>query len=83
MATCPTTGTPDAPEIERDKMSDFKKRLADEVLELADRLRKLEGFIGSDAFLGLDEEQKTLLYLQEDSMRSYRRILSRRIALIR
>ena len=63
-------------------MTDFKERLVNEVLDLTERLRKMEGFNGSEGFDELPEEHKILLQLQEDAMRSYRRILSHRIALI-
>ena len=60
-------------------MDDFKQRLEAEQKELQEKLQKLNGFIGSDAFKNIDEVQKTLLYVQARAMETYNQILLERI----
>ena len=60
-------------------MDDFKQRLEAEQKELQEKLQKLNGFIGSDAFKKIDGVQKTLLNVQARAMETYNQILLERI----
>lgn len=63
-------------------MEDFKKRLIVERDELAVKLAKLESFIESPRFKGLDERNRELLIAQHDAMRQYYAILNMRISIL-
>jgi hypothetical protein len=61
-------------------MSTFIDRLKEEKVELDSKLEKLELFINSDAFKGIDPVQMSLLNLQSKIMESYSQVLIERIA---
>lgn len=63
-------------------MEDFKKRLIVERDELVVKLAKLESFIESPRFKGLDERNGELLIAQYDAMRQYYAILNKRISIM-
>lgn len=63
-------------------MEDFKKRLIVERDELVVKLAKLESFIESPRFKGLDERNGGLLIAQRDAMRQYYDILNKRISIL-
>lgn len=63
-------------------MEDFKKRLIVERDELVVKLAKLESFIESPRFKGLDDLNKDLLVSQCDAMRQYYAILNMRISIL-
>ncbi|MBV2128173.1 crAss001_48 related protein [Arsukibacterium indicum] len=54
-------------------------RVAGERAELADRLNKLNNFIGGDAFTSLSFDQQSLLRKQSDAMQTYLAILNSRL----
>ena len=56
-----------------------KARLVTETQETAERLNKLNVFMGSDAFPLLDREDKDLLYKQQRTMSRYVQILGKRL----
>lgn len=56
-----------------------QERLLAETQETADRLNKLNTFMGSDAFPKLPREDKDLLYSQQRVMSEYVQILGKRI----
>lgn len=63
-------------------MEDFKKRLIVERDELDDKIAKLESFIESPRFKGLDKRNGELLIAQRDAMRAYSVILNVRISIL-
>jgi hypothetical protein len=63
-------------------MSDFKTRLLEEKEQLDEKISKLEPFIGSEPFNGIDVAQQDLLIEQLDVMRNYSTILEKRIELL-
>lgn len=60
-------------------MEEHVKRLVVERDELSDKLKKLSEFMKSDTFKKLDEDDKMILKIQKDSMKTYKRALSLRI----
>lgn len=60
-------------------MEEHVKRLVVERDELSDKLKKLSGFMKSDTFKKLDEDDKMILEIQKDSMKTYKRVLGLRI----
>lgn len=60
-------------------MEEHVKRLVVERDELSDKLKKLSGFMKSDSFKKLDEDDKMILKIQKDSMETYKRALGLRI----
>ena len=60
-------------------MEEHVKRLVVERDELSDKLKKLSEFMKSDAFKKLDEDDKMILKIQKDSMKTYKRALGLRI----
>jgi len=56
-----------------------KARLFTETQETAERLNKLNVFMGSDAFPSLDRSDKDLLYEQQRAMSLYVQILGKRL----
>lgn len=64
--------------LEVKEVDDFKSRLKKETLELADKLNKLNTFMGSDVFYNLAREDKDLLYDQNIHMTKYLQVLGKR-----
>lgn len=62
-------------------MSTFLDRLKIEEGELLEKLEKLSEFIDSEGFDNLDEENKSLLLIQVNTMAVYHEILTRRITI--
>lgn len=62
-------------------MSTFLDRLKVEEGELLEKLEKLSEFIYSEGFDNLDEENKSLLLMQVNTMGAYHEILIRRITI--
>lgn len=60
-------------------MSDFKTRLEAEQVELQEKLEKLNGFVGTEAFGKIDKEQQTLLTIQSSAMETYLKCLNERL----
>jgi gp49 len=60
----------------------FKDRLAIEYAQLEERLGKLRGFIQSEQFQNLAEEDRNLLVGQEKAMDSYLTIVNTRIIML-
>lgn len=60
----------------------FKDRLTIEYAQLEERLGKLRGFIQSEQFQSLAEEDRNLLVEQEKAMASYLTILNTRIIML-
>ena len=60
-------------------MEEHVKRLVVERDELSDKLKKLSEFMKSDTFKKLDEDDKMILKIQKDSMKTYKRALVLRI----
>ena len=60
-------------------MEEHVKRLVVERDELSDKLKKLSGFMKSDTFKKLNEDEKMILEIQKDSMKTYKRALGLRI----
>lgn len=56
-----------------------KQRLLTETQETADRLNKLNAFMGGDNFSKLPREDKDLLYSQQRVMSEYVQILGKRL----
>ena len=54
-------------------------RVLGELVQLEDRLKKLETFLSSDKFLSLDPEEQQLLKMQADDMVQYLAILNTRV----
>ena len=61
-------------------MSTFKERLFNEKQELDEKKSKLDSFIGSEAYNGIDPVQMTLLNIQSSAMATYSQCLLERIA---
>jgi hypothetical protein len=59
-------------------MSDFKTRLVDEQVQLAEKLDKLDAFIVSESFQKIDDVQKALLQVQATAMNTYLQCLKER-----
>ncbi len=62
--------------------TDFKGRLVKEHAELSDKAAKLKGFIGTDAFKAIDDNQRELLEEQLNAMIEYGHILEVRLELL-
>lgn len=60
-------------------MEEHVKRLVVERDELSDKLKKLSEFMKSDTFKKLDEDDKMILKIQKDSMKTYKQALGLRI----
>jgi hypothetical protein len=60
-------------------MKEYQQRVVDEKIALEEKLVKLRAFLGSEAFLILDNEDRSLLSRQEESMSAYLDILVARI----
>lgn len=60
----------------------FKDRLFKEQQDLAIKIEKLHAFMNSDAFGGLDFNQRSLLEIQLKAMETYFKILAARISLL-
>ena len=60
-------------------MEEHVKRLVVERDELSDKLKKLSEFMKSDTFKKLDEDDKMILKIQKDSMKTNKRALGLRI----
>ena len=60
-------------------MEDFKTRLKTEQKELESKLDKLDNFILSDKFKGVDDVQRALLQVQATAMNSYNQCLKERL----
>lgn len=60
-------------------MSDFKTRLRDEILQMRDRVEKLNAFIGTPAFYGLSSVERNRLNEQSFHMASYLDVLEERV----
>lgn len=61
-------------------MQPHEQRVVDEQAELEDKLRRLNDFTKVSTFALLDSEDKTLLRMQLEVMRTYSSILGLRIA---
>lgn len=61
-------------------MQPHEQRVIDEQAELEDKLRRLNDFTKVSTFDLLDSEEKTLLRMQLEVMRTYSSILGLRIA---
>lgn len=64
-------------------MPSFLTRLIAEHSDLDDKMIKLRSFIGSPAFVALDEANRSLLTRQEELMSDYRETLDTRITIAR
>lgn len=62
-----------------DAPNTYQTRLLTETQETADRLNKLNAFMGSDAFPKLYRAEKDLLYSQQRAMSEYVQILGKRL----
>ena len=60
-------------------MEDFKTRLKTEQKELESKLDKLDNFILSDKFKGVDDVQRALMQVQATAMNSYNQCLKERL----
>lgn len=60
----------------------FKERLKNETLELAERYNKLQDFMRTQDFYELDRVAKDLLYEQAHHMLSYLQVLGKRCELL-
>lgn len=63
-------------------MLDFKTRLKQETLELAEKLNKLHKFMADETFYVLSRETKDLLYQQAHYMLSYLQVLGKRCEML-
>jgi len=61
------------------KMSTFIERLLAEETELNEKKAKLETFVETDAFKGIDKEQQSLLKIQLNAMATYSECLNQRL----
>jgi hypothetical protein len=57
----------------------FIERMQDELRQLNERMGKLEAFMSTEIFAGLDSMKQWLLREQYHAMVAYRRILSTRV----
>ena len=64
-------------------MSTFKDRLKVEFNELHDKIKKLKDFINSENINNVEENQRHLLYIQLNSMETYRQCLDSRLQLLK
>lgn len=60
-------------------MEPFEQRLINEHAELEDRLNKLDKFIGTPTFDGLEPSEKSLLLAQKACMTGYYGVLTVRL----
>lgn len=60
-------------------MEDYQRRVAVELNELNEKIRRLEVFAGGSAFDALDKFDQGLLLAQCDAMRAYATILGLRV----
>jgi hypothetical protein len=60
-------------------MSTFIERLLSEEKELNEKKAKLESFVETDAFKGIDKEQQALLKIQLTAMATYSECLNQRL----
>ncbi len=60
-------------------MSDFKTRLDNEYKELDEKITKLKNFLDGDGVENIDKDQRTLLGIQLQAMKTYRTCLMERI----
>ena len=60
-------------------MSDFMGRLIEEKNQLDEKIGKLDVFIKSDAFNGIDNVQRGLLKIQLNAMITYSQVLDERL----
>lgn len=60
-------------------MNDFISRLSDEKSQLDEKISKLEAFINSAAFNGIDDVQRGLLKIQLNAMATYSQVLDERL----
>lgn len=63
-------------------MADFKQRIVEEKQQLDERLEKLEAFLHTGTFDGLEERQQELLTYQADLMGKYSDVLRERLELL-
>jgi len=61
---------------------DFKARLVHEMLEVSERLSKLNMFLDSENFNALDDINKMLLSVQRDTMKAYVSVLEARVSIL-
>lgn len=64
-------------------MNDFRERLKIEFNELYNKVKKLDSFINSDMIHAIEENQRHLLYIQLNSMRTYMQCLDSRLQLLK
>jgi len=62
-----------------EKQDAFLERLINEEKELGEKIAKLEAFLKSDAFKGIDNVQRGLLKIQLIAMATYSQILDERL----
>jgi hypothetical protein len=60
-------------------MQPHEQRVVEEQKELQEKLVKLDDFMGSHTFTGLEAEDQKLLILQRDYMANYNEVLCARI----
>lgn len=60
-------------------MEHFLSRLTNEMVELSDKMEKLNAFIHSDNFASVSPVQRSLLDVQYQAMVTYQKCLSERI----
>lgn len=60
-------------------LAPHQARVVDEKNELDDKLGKLEGFLATDLFRGLPDEDRDLLVAQFGLMQAYSEVLAQRI----
>lgn len=60
-------------------MSDRKQALIEEKQQLNEKIEKLESFIGSEAYQGIDPFQMSMLHIQLNAMHTYSQVLVERI----
>lgn len=68
--------------IDKARPETFYERLLVEQKDLADRVSKLDTFLGSDGFERLSIEQQNLLHGQFRAMQDYASILGKRLAIL-
>lgn len=61
------------------QLTSWQNRLEAELREVCDRLHKLNGFLGSPAFMALPEGERDLLEQQHTSMAAYAEVLGKRL----
>lgn len=60
-------------------MSNFKTRLDNEYTELNEKITKLKEFLDGEAVKNIDKDQRTLLTIQLQAMKTYRTCLMIRL----